>query len=177
MKKEKNKLLFIILRYLFVLLIALPKLEIFYFIFTPLTLYPVYFLLNLVYNTLFFQNTLILQGYSIDIISACVAGSAYYLLLLLNFSVSMPIKKRILSLVFSLFSFLIINILRIFIFSILLVSSFQYFDITHKIFWYFLSAVFVFLIWLATIKIFRIQEIPFYDDLKFMYKLTKKVKR
>lgn len=177
MKKENNNILFIFLRYLFVLIIALPKLDLFYFIFTPLTIYPVYFLLNLFYNALLVDNFIFINNVSISLIPACIAGSAYFLLVLLNFSVSMNWKKRIFSLVFSLVSFLIINISRIFIFSILLINNFQYFDITHKIFWLLLSGIIVFMVWILTIKIFKIREIPFYSDIQFVYLLTKIKKR
>jgi exosortase/archaeosortase family protein len=174
MKKENKRALFILIRYIFLFLIAVPNLYLFYLIFSPLTIYPVFFLLSLVYTAFLHGNILLVNGFSITLVDACIAGAAYYLLFLLNFSVPMPAKKRIYSLTFSIFSLLIINILRIFIFSILLVNSFRYFDITHKIFWFFLSGIFVFLIWILTIKIFKIKEIPFYNDLKFIYKLTKK---
>ena len=174
MKKENLRLVFIFMRYISLLLLAVPNIYLFYYVFTPLTLYPVFSLLNLITNTSLIGNTYILNGFSITIIDACVAGSAYYLLLLLNFSVPMNFKKRILSIIFSLGVFLAVNILRIFIFSLLLISSFQFFDITHRLFWYLVSAIIVFLIWILTIKIFRIKGIPFYADLKFIYSLAKK---
>lgn len=173
MKKESLRLVFIFMRYISLLLLAIPNLYLFYYAFTPLTIYPVFSLLNLVTNTALVGNTYILNGFSITIIDACIAGSAYYLLLLLNFSVPMNFKKRILSITFSLGSFLALNILRIFIFSVLLITSFQFFDITHRLFWYLVSAIIVFLVWLLTIKLFRIKEIPFHADLKYLYSLTK----
>lgn len=173
MKRETIRIVFIFMRYISLLLLAIPNLYLFYEVFTPLTIYPVSSLLNLITNTVLVGNTYMLNGFSITIIDACVAGSAYYLLLLLNFSVPMNPKKRILSIAFSLGSFLALNILRIFIFSVLLITSFQFFDITHKLFWYLISAIIVFLIWILTIKIFRIKEIPFYTDLKYLYSLTK----
>jgi len=173
MNRENKKISSIVLRYLLLLVIAIPNLYLFYLIFTPLTIYPVYFLLGLLYPVFLSGSLLTVNGFQIQIIDACIAGSAYFLLVLLNFSFSMPIKKRISSLIFSLFSFLFLNILRIFIFSILLINSFKYFDLTHKLFWLFLSGILVFLVWILTIKTFKIKEIPFYSDIKFIYKLTK----
>ena len=176
MKKENRKVLSIILRYLILLAVAFPSIKIFYLVFSPLTIYPVYSLLSLIYPVVLSGNTFLISNFSIEIADACVAGSAYFLLVLLNLSLPMNWKKRVFSLIFSLFSFLLINILRIFIFSILLISSFQYFDITHKLFWLFLSGVLVFLVWILTIKIFRLEKIPFYSDIKFLYKLAKRKK-
>jgi exosortase/archaeosortase len=116
MNRENKKISSIVLRYLLLLVIAIPNLYLFYLIFTPLTIYPVYFLLGLLYPVFLSGSLLTVNGFQIQIIDACIAGSAYFLLVLLNFSFSMPIKKRISSLIFSLFSFLFLNILRIFIF-------------------------------------------------------------
>jgi len=110
------------------------------------------------------------------LIRACIAGSAYFLLFILNLSVPMKLKKRIYSLAFSFFIFLAINIIRIFIFSLLLIDNFRYFDITHKIFWFALSGIIVFLVWILTIRVFKIKDIPFYTDIKYLYKLAKKKK-
>lgn len=173
----KEKAGYIFIRYLFVLLIGFPRLDLFYFIFTPLTIYPAYFILSLFYPILLTDNSFIINNISISIVDACIAGAAYYLLVILNFSLPLPVKKRIFSLIFSLSAFLLLNILRIVVFSALLLSSFQYFDITHKIFWYLLSGVLVFLIWLLTIKLFKIKDIPFYTDLSRIYQLTKSNKK
>lgn len=176
-RKEDNPRIFLILlRYLCILLIAIPNIYIFYLIFTPLTIYPINSILSVFYPTHLNGTLLVVNNFPISIIPACIAGSAYYLLFLLNFSIPLPAKKRVYSLIFSLSSFLLLNILRISVFSVLLVNSFKYFDVTHKIFWYILSGIFVFLIWILTIKLFKIKEIPFYTDVKFIYKLTKRKK-
>jgi len=178
MKKRKEPgVFFILLRYIALLLLAVPNLFLFYFIFTPLTVYPSAFFLSLFYETSLQGNTIIANQIAIRIVEACVAGSAYFLLLLLNLSVPMHPRKRIYSIIFSLSLFYIINIIRIFIFSLLLLNHFKYFDITHKFFWYVLSGVIVFLVWFFTIKPYKIKEIPFYTDIKFLYKLTRNRKR
>lgn len=161
-----SSILFIALRYLIALVLALFNLAIFYIIFTPLTLYSVYFLLSLFFNVSLQGISITLQNTSILLVSACIAGSAYYLLTILNLTTPMPLKKRLLGLVFSLLAFLIINILRIFIFSILLVKSFSLFNLVHLIVWYALSTIIVIAIWLAEIRIFKISAIPVYSDIK-----------
>jgi exosortase/archaeosortase family protein len=168
--KNNKKIYFLILRYLILVLAALGNLAIFYFIFSPLTIYPVFCLLKLLYNASLSGSTIIFSGFSIQIVEACIAGSAYYLLLILNLTTPMPFKKRIISIIFSFLIFLIINIIRIFFFSILILKSFPLFNLTHLLFWYFLSGVIVFLVWLAVIKIFRINSIPVYSDILYLYK-------
>jgi exosortase/archaeosortase family protein len=174
MDKLQKKINNLLIRYIFMILIALPKLFIFYFIFTPLTIYPVYFLFELFFDSSIIGNVLFLKGTSIEIISGCVAGAAYYLLFILNMSIpNINIKKRTKMILFSFSLFLIINILRIFGLSIIYVSGNLWFDIFHKIMWYAMSVLFVAGIWFLEVKIFNIKKIPFYSDLKFLHKIRK----
>ena len=175
--KSTAKIYLLFLRYLILVPLAIPNLWIFYSIFTPLTIYPVYFFLKLFINVSLSGNTFLLNSsISIELVKACIAGSAYFLLLVLNFTTPMNYKKRAKALLFSFFAFLLANVLRIFIFSFILIESFSLFNLTHLIFWYFLSIVIVFAIWLLTIKLFKIKEIPVYSDLIFLYKNIRKKK-
>ena len=174
-RKRRNNLgdfLNIFLRYFILILIALPGLFIFYFIFTPLTVYPVYFLLGLFFDVTFLSKiNILINNIPIELISACIAGSAYYLLLVLNLSTpKIKLKKRICAILFSFAAFLILNILRIFILSSLAVTGFSYFNVTHTIFWYGFSTIIVVAIWFVEVKIYKIKEVPFYSDIKFLYK-------
>ncbi|MFA6023266.1 MAG: pacearchaeosortase [Candidatus Pacearchaeota archaeon] len=168
---KNSKLFNLFLRYIFILLLGLGELFIIYFIFTPLTVYPVYLILNLFFKTALNGIVLTVNNYGISIVEACVAGSAYYLLFILNFAVPMQAKKRILSLAYSVFALLILNILRIVILSVMLVNSSVLFDFTHKFFWYFLSTAFVVIIWFSEVKLFKIKEIPAYSDIKLLMKI------
>ncbi|MFH1325679.1 MAG: pacearchaeosortase [archaeon] len=166
------------IRYFLLVLVALPNLWIFYFIFTPLTVYPVYFVLGLFYETFLIKNVILVNGlFPIELIKACIAGSAYYLLLILNLSTPrINPKKRINLLVFSFVSLLAINVIRIIILSLIFLEGLPGFILTHKILWYFMSTIFVAGIWFSGVKIFKIKEIPIYSDLKFLYKKTKSKK-
>ncbi len=180
MKKEAKNIWNIFLRYLILILIGIPNLWLFYLIFTPLTIYPVYFLLGLFYEATLLGHTILLNNtFPIEIVNACVAGAAYYLLLIFNLSTPMKIKKRVKILVFSLLSLLVLNILRIFFLSLLFTSGASSFDITHKLFWYLGSTIFVVGIWFAGVKIFKVKEIPIYSDVKKLgfLKQFKKSKR
>jgi exosortase/archaeosortase family protein len=173
MKRGSNRFLDLVVRYVLLILLALPNLWIFYFIFTPLTVYPMYFLLNLFYDVSLMAGNILLVNREIPIefIRACIAGSAYYLLLILNLATpGIKLRKRINMLLFAFGIFLFFNILRIFILAFLAISGSSFFDVTHRLFWYSLSTIFVVAIWFAEVKLFKIKEIPFYSDLKFLYK-------
>src|SRR3989338_8061426 len=156
-----NKIKNIFLRYLLILLVALPNLFIFYLIFTPLTIYPLFVLFKLSFAKVLLSKSsfFILDGFQIDIIKACVAGSAYYLLFILNVSVpKIKFKKRIKMLLFSFAFFLILNIIRIFALTLIFVSGSSSFESLHKIFWYAGATIFVVLIWFFEVKIFKIKK-------------------
>lgn len=161
------KEIFIPIRYL-ILLLLMFSLPIIYYIFTPLTIYPVFQLLSFVYNKILLYGNIIIinQNTTIEIIPSCIAGSAYLLLLILNLTVPMTVKKRIYTLILSILILLVLNILRIFALSILFENNFPLFNLTHKLFWYALSVVFVVGIWFLMVKIFSIKEIPVYSDVK-----------
>src|SRR3989344_7597476 len=84
----EHKISELILRYIILLGLSFPGLILFYKIFTPLTVYPVYFILSLFYDAvLLTKTTILIEGLvPIEIIGACIAGSAYSLLLILNLS-------------------------------------------------------------------------------------------
>lgn len=168
-RAENKKICYLIIRYLVLFFSALGSLWIFYFIFTPLTVYPVFFLLKLIFSANLSGTVIIFNGVAINLIKSCIAGAAYYLLLILNLTTPMQVKKRILAILFSFSLFLMINIIRIFLFSLLLSNSFSLFNLTHLIVWYGLSSLIVLAVWIAEIKIFSIKEIPAYTDLKFLY--------
>ena len=171
---KKINFLNIFLRYSLLILIALPNLYLFYLIFTPLTVYPVYFFLNLFFEAVLNGTTILINGVSLEIVNSCIAGSAYYLLFILNISTpNIKLNKRIKMILLSFVIFLILNLLRIIILSFIALSDSSLFDITHKISWYLLSVLFVVGIWFAVVKFFKIKQIPFYSDFKLIYKNIK----
>jgi exosortase/archaeosortase family protein len=168
MKKER-KFFDIVVRYLILLVIGIIGTSFFYSIFTVLTVKPVYFLLGLFFNPSLASNIIIINNLPIEIIGACVAGSAYYLLLILNLSIpQIKIIKRIKIILFSFSLLLIANILRIFLLSVFYVSNFSFFDFAHKLFWYIGSTIIVAGIWFLTVKVFKIKDIPLYSDIKYL---------
>jgi len=174
MESKERGIVNLSIRYIVLIITAIPNLWLFYLIFTPLTVYPVYFLLNIFFKVSLSGVTLTINNCpAIELIRACIAGSAYYLLLILNLTTPMNLKTRIYSIILTFSSFLVINILRIFLFSILLINDFNLFNTIHLIFWYVLSTLIVVGIWIINIKIFKIKKIPAYDDVRFLHSLIK----
>jgi exosortase/archaeosortase family protein len=176
MKNKDKKIIFIVIRYLVLLVLAL-SLAFFYKILTPLTIYSTAGLLKILYQVSVSGDIISVSNIFIQIIPACVAGSAYLLLLILNLLTSMRLKQRIYSILFSIVLLFVLNVLRIFFLTILLVNDFKFFDFTHKLFWYVLSTIFVVGIWFLTIKLFKIKKIPAYSDMKFLIKEIKRGKK
>ncbi len=166
----------VLLRYVILALLAIPNLFLFYFIFTPLTVYSVFFALKPFGAVMISQSLLNLNGILIELIPACIAGAAYYFLLVLNLTTPMTPKKRAKSIIFLFASFLVLNVIRILLFTWLLLSGFQYFNLAHKAVWYFGSTLLLIIIWFANIYLFKIKEIPVYSDFLALFRETKRKK-
>ncbi len=167
----------IFLRYALALVLSFKELYIFYLIFTPLTLYLSLFILKLFYEVSITGNLLLVNGSSLEFVRACVAGGAYYLLLALNLTTPhIKAVKRVKIFLFTSLLLLAMNVLRVVILSSLFIQSSIYFEITHKIFWFFVSTLYVLLIWILAVRIFRIKDIPVYSDFLSLWKSVRKRK-
>lgn len=167
----------ILLRYLFLLAISFFILsESFNNFILLITIYPINLLLNLFFESFVLNNLILVKGISVQLIPACLAISAYLLLISLNFLVSMKPLKRVLSLAFSFILLLLLNILRIFILTLLIIKEVAYYDIIHKFIWYFLSTILVIGVWFLTAYLFKIKQIPVYSDFKNIKDILKKNK-
>ena len=167
LKSSKDKeILFILFRYLTLLLIVLISPVLIFFVLKPLTINFTVFILDIIYD-IFVNNSLIIIDSKtyISIVSACVAGSAYILLTILNLTTPMKKDVRIKSILLSFILLFVLNILRIITLSVLYHENFKYIEFTHAFFWYGLSTIFVVIIWVLTFKKFKINNIPVYTDL------------
>lgn len=165
-------------RYLLLIIVGIPGPYLFYLIFTPLTIYPIYAIIRLLYSSASIgADVLVINNHSISIVPACIAGAAYYLVLILNLATPMKFKARIKSLIFMFLSFLFLNILRIVVFTALFTSGFVLFDIAHKTVWYLGSTLLVVLIWFSAVYAFKIKAIPAYTDFKMLLGYIKMPRR
>lgn len=167
---KNKKFVSILLRYLILLIISLPGVDLFYYIFLPLTKYPVFWGLKLFYIPIMLGNSIFMNGKIVEIVGACIGGSAYFLLLVLILSVPLGnLKKRLFILGTSFGMLFTVNAIRIYLLSIMFFEGSSMFDVTHRVFWYFGSTIFVVFIWFFCVYFFRINGIPFFNDLKFIY--------
>lgn len=175
MRKQFKQIFNLFIRYFLIFVAGLGNLWIFYKIFTPLTLNAVSLILSIFYKTSISGSLIISEKIIIELIPACVAGAAYYLLFLLVLATpDIKFMKRVLLLAISFASLFILNTSRILILSAMTYTS--YFETTHLIFWYGISTIFVVGIWITLIKIFKIKKVPIYSDIKFLWKLINPVK-
>jgi hypothetical protein len=168
----KKKFILLFLRYL-TLLVLILLLPYFSVLLSPITIKCSSFLLSLFYNVKIVNNMLLINDFMIKLVPACIASSAYFLLISLNFATPIKFVYRIYSLAFLVFSFFLFNILRIFLFSVLYLNEFRWFDLTHTVFWYILSTFIVVCIWFLNVKLFHLKKVPFYSDILFLKKLIK----
>ena len=173
--KQSSKVADLFIRYLIILLLGIGNLYLFYKILTPATIYAASAILRIFTNPRIFGNMILMKQAAIEIIPACVAGSAFYLLfILLMATPDIKIKKRLLILVTSFIILFLLNIFRILL--LIPLASTQYFDAIHWIFWNLISTIFVVAIWISMVKLFNIKRIPIYSDVKFLSGFLKKRK-
>jgi exosortase/archaeosortase family protein len=163
--------IYLFIRYLILIIFGAFNLWIIYTVFTPLTIYPVFGILKFIDSgtSLLISNVIVFRGVDAQIIPACVAGAAYYLLLILNLTTPLRITKRLGNLAFILITFLALNILRILIFIALAASGSPYFDSAHQLVWNFGSTLMVVALWFLGVYIFKIQSIPIYSDIRELF--------
>ena len=176
MNKEHRKILEIFTRYVIVLIAGLKNLFIFYKLLTPITIGTLALILGIFTDVLVIENIIILNWSIIEIVPACIAGSAFYLLFILVFSTGgIKPKERLKMLIISFVALFVLNILRIIL--LILITDKAYFLVFHWIFWHLVSTVLVIGIWIGMIKFYKIKGIPIYSDFLNIRRLVKPVKK
>lgn len=170
--KYSNRL---IIRIFLILLVAVLNLKIFYFLFSKLTFYLTYISLFF-YKPIISGSNLIINNEILEFVPACIAGSAYFLLvLLILFTKDIKFKKRIYMFLLGSLLILVANIIRLDLLIIIFVSySKNLFENLHMFFWKVLSSVYVALVWIFLVYKFKVKKIPVYSDILY---LTKSLKR
>ena len=176
MNKQSKRILGLFARYISVLILGAGNLYLLYKILTPLTVRATSILLAIFSPTTVADNLIRFNGLMIDIVPACVAGAAFFLLLFLILSTAeIKPRKRTSVIILSLVTFFILNILRIVILAKLARTS--YFGVVHWASWHIISTLFVVGIWFAIVKIYKIKSIPVYSDLMYLQSLFKPKKK
>ena len=142
-------------------------------IIVPYIVLPVFgYSVKLIYST----PSLLVNGVEFEFIQACIATSAYYLLILLILTTKdIGFKKSIKMLLLGSFLILLMNVLRIILLMLIVLNLGEnWFEIVHITFWYFVSSVYVFLVWIFLIKKFNVHNIPIYSEAKYLINQMKK---
>ena len=172
MDKQSKKILGLFARYFSILLIGSGNLYIIYKTLTPLTVHILNAILSIFTDTILSGNIIHLEEIAIEIIPACVAGSAFYLLLLLLFSTGdVKPEIRAKAIITSFAALFTLNILRVLI--LIPMANASYFEAVHWVFWHLISTIFVVSIWIGIVKIYKIKTIPIYSDVKYIKSLIK----
>jgi len=165
------------IRYLLLLIIGV-NIAALYVALTPATVYPVYLVLQAMYDAVLVgPQTIAFKGYFANIVAACVGGAAYYFLLILNLTTPMKNTMRLKSLVFLLASFYVLNVARIIGFGILFSKGYRYFDFTHLATWYFGSTLLVVVLWFVNVRLFHIDTTPLYSDVQTLLSEVRDTRR
>lgn len=167
-----KKIAWLLVRY-FLAVFFTMNLSLFYLLFRPPTIFLFSSILSFFYRVSVTGNYIFFNSFSLEIIDACIAGSAYLLLLLLNLlTPKISFLKRIFLFLFCSFLFLCVNVLRLLMSVLVLKKGVALFKATHWVFW-FLSIVFVAGIWFFCVKLFKIEEIPFYSDFRAILEISR----
>ena len=139
---------------------------------------PYYLLRLFSYNITLIQNGLIVNGQILNFIDACVASSAYYLLvLLILFTKDIEFIKIIKMFIIGSLIILAMNVIRVTTLILILINyGTNLFETVHLAYWRFVATIYIFVVWIILIKIYKIKEIPIYSDIKYLYNTTKKKK-
>jgi len=172
MEKQKIIITSMFLRYITILLLGLGNLYLFYKLLTPLTVSVLAGLVSLFTNPIVIENSIYLKRFTVEIIRACVAGSAFYLLSILIFSTGeIKPEKRIKILLGSFALLFSANMIRL-LFLVSIINA-SYFETIHWFLWNFVSVIFVVGIWLLIVYTYKIKQIPIYSDFKYLTSLIK----
>ena len=174
MKDGDKKVINLFLRYIFMIILGLGNLVVFYEFLTPLTVKSIQGILSIFYDSVdTIGSWIYFNGISVEIIPACVAGAAFYLLFILIFSTpGIKPRDRAYVVLYSFALLFIFNIIRI----LFLITMFgiSYFETIHWIFWNIISTIVVVGIWFYMVKKFNIKETPVYSDVRYIKSLTKR---
>jgi len=98
-----------------------------------------------------------------------------FILNILTFGITF--KKRVFIFIFDAALLLFMNIFRLVVLIAILVNYPSIFDISHNIFWYGISTIYVILIWVVSVFVFKIRAIPFISDIKFILSKSKRIQK
>lgn len=168
----------LVARYDILLILSLVQSWVFTDLFMSLTLYPLLWILKIFTSATLLPLTATIETPVIvfSLVPACIGGAAYYLLCILNLITPMSFQQRLKSLLFTLGTFFILNLLRLGVFVFLFSEAFPFVNAIHLITWYVLSILFVVGIWFTNVRLFKIKGLPIVDDFVGLWNIARRKK-
>ena len=147
--------------------------QLLYKILIPITLYPSFYILKLIYKAELSGTLITIDNYSLTFIPACAAASAYILLgILILLTKDIKLKTGIKMFLLGSLLILLANIIRIEALILILINGGKnYFETLHLFIWKVLSSIFVAAVWISLIKLHKIKSIPIVSDIREIRKL------
>ena len=144
---------------------------VFSIMFTQITISAVYFLLS-AYKPILINNLLIVKIYKFEFVEACIVPYAYYFFwFLCLFTKDILTKIRIKMIVYGFIMIFLMNILRIvFVIDLAARYGLVWFNVVHLFIWHFISGIYIAIVWVILVRHYKIKSIPFYSDIKELYK-------
>lgn len=161
----------LIIRIIIAIIIALSS-KLYYFILAPITLYATYAITKLFTPITLQSNKFFIDGLTLEFVPACVAVAAYILLsLLILLTKDIGCKKLIKLFLLGFFLIFIANIIRIEL-MIYVLTNFgsNLFKTLDLFFWKVLSTIYIVFVWIFLTRLFKINTIPIYSDIKYLLK-------
>lgn len=164
-----------VLRYSLLLSVLLLSLEPLTFVLRPLTVYGVQGVLGVrgYESTLLAGNTLFIEGQYISLITACIAPSAFFILLLLCLTLPGKRKDYLRWVGMSWGLLFLVNITRIIILASVALEGYDLFETAHAFFWYIGNALFILAIWASVVLTYKIRAIPIYTEWHHLYRIAR----
>ena len=138
------------------ILVCFIPLSLLTWILTPITVNLSYITL-LYYNPILAADVIVIHGIPFSFIEACIATSAYYLIILLTLlTKDITLKQRIKLIFIGSLLILLMNLFRIFLLIFVTINyGFYWFEIIHLAFWKFLSGIYVALVWILLVRYYK----------------------
>lgn len=108
---------------------------------------------------------------TLEVVKYCVTSSAYYLLALFTIiTMNVQVWKRVLIFLSGTVLIFLMNIARIVLLTVTLLSNPEAFKAAHAALGMFISTIYVVIVWVLLSVLFKVKTVPFYSDIKFLSK-------
>ena len=121
-------------------------------------------------------NIILFQGFQSRIVEACVAGFAFYLIwVLMLLTKDVRLRDRVGIFVLGMVLMFSMNVIRILILiGIYINLGVDAFNSVHFLFWQVFSGVYVAIVWISLVSMFKLKGVPAWEDIKTLWGMIRK---